>query len=344
MQHIDIMKAIGIVLVVVGHAPGLNDYVMSTIYSFHMPLFFFISGLLLSEEKLLLNKKDYLILQIRALGIPYLFFWLISYLYWLPTHHLSGRAHRYIGISWWEPIAGVFIGNGAALFVNDVLWFFTCLFTTALIFFAARKYFSSGTLFMAFNFLAVIFTLVYDPSWPRLPWGLDNAIVALSFFSAGHFFRRYQHAILQKTSKNRAGVFALFLFAGVLYFAAINGKVDLSSLFFGSYKPLYFISAYAGIFSLFYFSLTLSSNAIFHWLSRNTLIIFPIHLLMFGVFTGIAVVVFGMPPSFKEGSLVWTALFAVLALLLSYPASLFLYRFFPQILGKRKPLVPLPAS
>lgn len=335
LSHVDAMKAIGIVLVVVGHSPGLNPFVKNVIYSFHMPLFFFISGLLVSDQKLTLSSKEYLSLLWKGLGIPYLFFFFISYLYWLPTHDLSASAARHAGISWWEPMMGVVIGNGDALFVNVVLWFFTCLLTTSLIFFWARKYFSATFLLIAFNLTGLVFTLVYDPAWQRLPWGLDNAVVALAFYSTGHFFRRYQDAILDKTPKSMAMMLVLFMVAGVAYVAGVNGEVDLNTLLFGSQRYLFLINAYLGILALFYLSVSLPPNAVFQWLSKNTIIIFPIHLLMFSIFTGVGVVVFGMPHAFKESSFLWTGLFALLALLLSYPGALFLLRFFPHVFGKR---------
>ncbi|WP_162264485.1 acyltransferase family protein [Thiobacillus denitrificans] len=333
--HVDTMKAIGIVLVVLGHSPGLNEFAKNVIYSFHMPLFFFISGLLLSEQKLSLTYRQNLSLLWKGLGIPYLFFFLLSYLYWLPTHELAASAAKHAGISWWEPLMGVLVGNGDALFVNVVLWFFMCLLTTSLIFFAARRYFSAAFLFVAFNFSGLVFTLAYDPSWPRLPWGLDNAVVALTFYSTGHFFREYQDAVLEKTPKSMAMMLGLFMMAGVAYAAGINGEVDLNTLLFGSHRSLFLINAYLGVVALFYFSISLPTNAVFQWLSKNTIIIFPIHLLMFSVFTGVGVVVFGMPHAFKESSFLWTGLFALLALLLSYPSALFLYRFFPVVFGKR---------
>ena len=43
LQHIDIAKGIAICLMVYGHT---NSYGMSFIYSFHMPLFFILSGYL----------------------------------------------------------------------------------------------------------------------------------------------------------------------------------------------------------------------------------------------------------------------------------------------------------
>jgi acyltransferase len=335
LTHVDTMKAIGIVLVVVGHSPGLSPFIKNVIYSFHMPLFFFISGLLLSEQKLSMTYRQNLSLLWKGLGMPYLFFFLLSYLYWLPTHDLAASAAKHAGVSWWEPVMGVLIGNGDALFVNVVLWFFTCLFTTSLIFFWARKHFSATFLLVAFNVMGLIFTLIYDPSWQRLPWGLDNAVVALAFYSTGHFFRRYQAAILEKTPKSVAVTLALVMVAGAAYAAGINGEVDLNTLLFGSHRYLFLINAYVGILALFCFSISLPTHAVLQWLSNNTIIIFPLHLLMFSVFTGVGVVVFGMPHVFKESSLLWTGSFALLALLLSYPSALFLYRFFPAVFGKR---------
>ena len=89
IAYIDVAKGIGIILVVCGHVIGegeksfkysniLHDY----IYSFHMALFFIISGILL-EKKYKQNDKYYLENKInssiRNLLIPY-FLWSIIYL------------------------------------------------------------------------------------------------------------------------------------------------------------------------------------------------------------------------------------------------------------------------
>jgi len=342
LTHVDTMKAIGMVLVVVGHSPGLEPFIKHVIYSFHMPLFFFISGLLLTEAKLALPYSAYFSVLWKGLVLPYLFFFVVSYLYWLPTHDMAESAVKFVGMSWQEPLMGVLVGNGDALFVNVVLWFFTCLFTTSLIFFVARKYFSAAFLLVALNGLGFVFALLYDQSWPRLPWGLDNAVVAIAFYSAGHFFRGYQKATSARVSRTGARILAFLMLAVVAFVANLNGSVDLNTLHFGNYRSLYFIGAYLGIFALFYFSIGLPATRVFRWLSQNTIIIFPIHLLMFSVFTGIAVVAFGFPHDFKESSFIWTLLFPAAALLSSYPASVFIRRFFPFVIGKRRTKHTLP--
>lgn len=48
-KYLDAAKGIGILLVVLGHASLKNEFVLAYIYSFHMPLFFIIAGMLLKQ-------------------------------------------------------------------------------------------------------------------------------------------------------------------------------------------------------------------------------------------------------------------------------------------------------
>ena len=49
-QSIDIAKAVGIILMVVGHFNGLPLWFEKWIFSFHMPLFFILSGYLFKPK------------------------------------------------------------------------------------------------------------------------------------------------------------------------------------------------------------------------------------------------------------------------------------------------------
>ena len=46
LDYLDFAKAIAVFLVIVGHAAGNNDepYYRMVLYTFHMPLFFMVSG------------------------------------------------------------------------------------------------------------------------------------------------------------------------------------------------------------------------------------------------------------------------------------------------------------
>lgn len=67
---IDILKGIGIILMVVGHS-GAPKIVNDIIFSFHMPLFFIASGWFFNEA-CLDNKKTYTTKKINTLYLPYL--------------------------------------------------------------------------------------------------------------------------------------------------------------------------------------------------------------------------------------------------------------------------------
>lgn len=79
---IDSLKGFAILLVVIGHLNFVSNELNQYIYSFHMPLFFFISGYLLSIGKYLNNGKFFLRKKVHSLIMPYFLFSLISYIFY----------------------------------------------------------------------------------------------------------------------------------------------------------------------------------------------------------------------------------------------------------------------
>lgn len=70
---IDIAKGLGIFLMVCGHT-SIPDYLSNYIWSFHMPLFFIISGMLYNPNKLRNGFGVFFKKKFKTLVIPYLFF------------------------------------------------------------------------------------------------------------------------------------------------------------------------------------------------------------------------------------------------------------------------------
>ena len=71
------LRGFGIQLVVLGHTSQFAGLV-HWIFSFHMPLFFIISGMLFHERQFLDSFKK----KIARLLIPYLFFGIATFVYW----------------------------------------------------------------------------------------------------------------------------------------------------------------------------------------------------------------------------------------------------------------------
>ena len=83
-ENMDIARSLGIILVVVGHIIQMNcgdfsnNMVFQVIYSFHMPLFFFISGYVTYKTDW--NPKyDWILKKFVSLVIPYLVWFVIKY-------------------------------------------------------------------------------------------------------------------------------------------------------------------------------------------------------------------------------------------------------------------------
>ena len=50
LDYLDMVKGIGIILVVVGHSTYVSDGTLTWLASFHMPLFFILSGILFAYK------------------------------------------------------------------------------------------------------------------------------------------------------------------------------------------------------------------------------------------------------------------------------------------------------
>ena len=76
-KSIDFIKGIAIYLVVLAHCWLISSEIFNFIYSFHMPLFFCISGYLFSAKR---KYKSFLFAKFKALIVPYILFFIFSFL------------------------------------------------------------------------------------------------------------------------------------------------------------------------------------------------------------------------------------------------------------------------
>jgi acyltransferase len=313
---IDNLKAIGIVLVVLGHAPGMAGAAHTLIFGFHVPLFFFASGFLAGARE-----RD-AGMQLRALlrrfVLPYAGFFLLSWLYWLPTHELGNAAAQYAALPWWDPLVDFALGQGS--YVNPTLWFFPCIALTALLHWLARRWLAGVPLLLVCVAVAAGVVLLW-PGGQMLPWRLDAAAVALGFHAVGHFCRERGLFGLAQWPAVALWPWALLLLAAYAALALGNPGIDLAEMRFGASPVLFLPVALLGIAACLLASLCFAGNRLTRWLAANTLTIFPLHWLMFRVFTGVGIVIFALPRDFKDQSWLIGVGYALLALLLCWPAA-----------------------
>ena len=137
---IDVMRGIGIILVLLGHR-SLPNIMVKMIYAFHMPLFFFISGYLYRKcefGKFVSNK-------IKKLIIPYIIFWLISAIIGFFAYK-SGIIDNFD----FDKLVEQFVYYTPNGFWNGPLWFLPCLFVVEILFCFINQYLNKYSSLISF--------------------------------------------------------------------------------------------------------------------------------------------------------------------------------------------------
>lgn len=134
LDYIDIAKGLGMLTIIWGHIVH-EGWSNQFVYSFHIPLFFFLSGMVFNASKYqtvgeLIKKR------VKTLLIPYLIFSIITWLLWVGMRVVSHDTTNY-----WYPLLQTFIAQGSAGFLrhNLPLWFVTCLFVVEIMYYYINK-------------------------------------------------------------------------------------------------------------------------------------------------------------------------------------------------------------
>ena len=356
IQWLDNLRAIGIFFVVLGHTPGLPEPFEKLIFSFHMPLFFWLSGLMCKDKIKQIPFAAFIKNKAYKLLVPYLFFSIISYAAWFFLFRHFGSQAK-LNLSPITPLIGIVYGNGIHNFLahNTVLWFFLCLFITEIFFFFIIRLESKTKILVALILLSGIgyIDVWLNPPLPdrfRLPWNIDIALTAVVFYGAGYLLS--PHLL-----KKRLGVVVNLGFAACyLSFSLINQKVALVAGVYGNYFYFY-MAAFSGI--LFWKAIAdylctlfrLKTGQTFATIparpmrfietlilktGENTLTIFVFHLLLFPLLTAVQVYVFKIPASVKHDSIVFSFIYTVTSILMLLPVSSLLNRYLPWSVGRFK--------
>lgn len=329
---INALRALGITLVVLGHTLGIGEWLENYIYSFHMPLFFFISGLVLTESRLTIGWPDAGRHYASRLLLPYLLFSLVTYVPWVILTRRYG-AESVLNVPPWKPLVGTFYGIGINGWLqhNAMLWFFPCLFLVHMLFRAIRRSFNGVGLLIVVAACAT-FGYALASSLPvRLPWGAEAALLAMPFYAVGYALSRN----IKKLTENGVVVFGVAVVLGLVQFGciAINGRVDMNFLSFGN-PLLFYLGAFSGIGALVGVAIVIPKNGFYDRVADASILIFAFHRVIFSVFTAIGILMLVDMAAFKLtmwGSMIY-AVGVILVSLVLWP---WIHRYCPVLVGGR---------
>jgi fucose 4-O-acetylase-like acetyltransferase len=272
IEWIDTAKGLAIFLVVLGHALPVSETATVIIWAFHMPLFFFLSGI--TAKAWTPGSTPTILRGLKSLVVPYFFFSIVSIACWA-TSKGSISSGEIWNNQLRQMIYGV-AGPERQMAYGIPLWFFTCLFSVRLLFAILTSLVPSKPLQIIFVLLGALIAHDYVcPHFNSMVWNFDVALVALVFFVAGHatYGIKVPACLGTKTARLVTGLIALF----VLFAAAfLNGRVDMNGREFGN-PVWYYLGAFAGIAFIVEVSRRFACAAFLKKLGYASIVIFPIH-------------------------------------------------------------------
>ena len=204
-KYIDILKGIGIFYVILGHVTH-TSFLFRYIYSFHMPLFFFISGMLFVPSKHV-STSGYIKKKANSLLIPYIFFYLVSLLYWyFVEYRIFGRDGD---TTFLNELYRIFHGTGSI--AAGTLWFLPCLFCVEVLycFMHDEHHKYAGGIYSVIVFIIGSVCIHYH-FCPQI-LGLLQALVVMPVFAAGYYLRDKIDAIIASPLKMKVAIMCIAL-------------------------------------------------------------------------------------------------------------------------------------
>ncbi len=279
--YIDQLKGIAIFLVVVGHfiqqntIESTNSSLFSWIYSFHMPLFMFISGYVAYKTTHINGFNDALVFfKNKSIGllIPYFAWPLIINNYFFNNKPINADLiHNAIALTYiWTPLWFLYY-----LFFLFICYFLFYLFSTWI---NKKGILGFDVLIAGFIFGGLVIVKFFHLFFPV---DIDSFLLYYIFFFLGIFVSKF--LILRRLILSRRG-FLAFLFLFILF----SGRYDFSDLGLVN-KTIKMITAISAIASLYFIVNTIKLNPSIDryvqlW-GRYSIVIYTTHFTMIKLFS-----------------------------------------------------------
>lgn len=232
---IDTARGIAIILVVIGHSISYADEPINTfILSFHMPLFFVISGMTVKLQPPRTNFLEYVIHKSKRLLLPQVFLGFILYMYYgLLVLYQTGE------MTLFEPL------NLIKRIIEP--WFLIVMFQITIVSYVYRRWIiSSKSMSIVFNLLILSLCFFMVISNFSTKYGYVHIVpVGWVFYIIGLHGRQY---LLAPLAGKREYMIILSL-AMVFCLSQINTPVKMYTADYGIF-PLFLITSLLGSISI----------------------------------------------------------------------------------------------
>lgn len=306
LYYLDIARGVAILFIVLGHLVSQENMMIKWIYSFHVILFFIISGYLLRVKSIEnIDVKQCINTRIKTVLIPYFMFSIVFIVTDLIVKGVS------ISVLLWNIIYTLLF------FSPSALWFLPAFFIGEILFISISKINNKYIKFILVLISFIVPYLISLRDYNFIMLLISRGLVSSGFITIGY----YSKNILDKISI----VQAVMLLAVTFITAQLNLSVDLYSLRLGN-LVLYIFNGVLASVSIIVIAKTLNRNKYLEFCGVNTIIIMGTHQWMTRLFT----------ISYPDASIVITISVFIIIMLIEIPIIYLINNKMPWMLGKFK--------
>lgn len=269
LSFLDIAKGFSIILVILGHiVTNENNFIRTWLYSFHMPIFFIISGLLLNFTHSKSTLKQFSIKKAKSLLLPYLSFAIINYIYLMNIAYRENYFTTQLAMNY---IIYIIILCG-----RSAIWFLPCIFISEVSFKIIDEKIPSLIMKLIITLCIFIIPFFVKAEPDTLSLSLLRCCTAIGFITIG----KNLFYIISKINLSTFHIILVFLANIILTF--LNGQVDLFELKFNN--PFYYtINSVIGALVVIFISKKINKNKIIEYYGKNSLIIMGTHIILIDI-------------------------------------------------------------
>ena len=280
-------------MVIWGHV-FYKHWTGSFVYTFHMPLFFFLSGMLFQRKKYP-SFCSFFAKRACRLLIPYGIYSVCTWLLWVFFQYKTGN----LPANWLSSLFQTLWAQGSGEFMphNSPLWFIPCLLAVEILYFFSSSF--SNRVNICLCILLALLSIFLEQAFGKtylllLPWNFDAALMAVPFYAAGNLIlNNYSHNIITDRVKLHwaASSFIVVFFSVILYYSiGWFGSISMGHSYYGN-EIIFHIRAFIGCIAVLLTAILLSAlkqwmggivNA-FAWFGRMSLDIMCTHVPLKGI-------------------------------------------------------------
>lgn len=330
IAYVDIAKGLAIWLMVIGHM-DISEQIRIYIYSFHMPLFFILSGLFFKRDRpFLINLKS----SIKSILWPYFTFsvinlfvcWVSPYLHPELYYDMHGKE------IFFAAIRGIFLGTDqitpTSFMPLGALWFLVSLFTIQVLTSALAALVRNNRIFLLMA--TIIPIALFLVTRTNMPFSVRSSMMAMPFYCLGYALRDIDFSGIP-----HRGYFFMILALFFVFIIPLNGFCTIDECIYGKSILLFYVNAVIATIMVLVACSFIAGKRISRYLEligQQTLVILGMHAFPMIVMKVAGVLFFG---NAVLSSLPFILLVSVVVLVVSYMMGIIISKYAPFMLSPR---------